>query len=231
MARPPVRGVRIATPDIDASRRFWSILGYEAHGGRLTCGRGADIVLESSSDAGPVRVGWDLGPRGLDVYVNDLDAAATRLADHGHRQGAVADISIGPVRMRQCAVLGPANEPLVLVESSHRRPSMLDEGERVFSEVYSVVWCVESRDEVAGTFADAVLGPPLSFSDPSMGPYLSLPVADATLDMITIADAEGSSTRLELLSFPGRAHRAVAATSGVTGIEFADGTWWESSTS
>lgn len=225
----PIRRIVIGVPDPDRAREFWSLFGFRADGDLLTCGRGADIELRRTGTVGPVRVGWDLGPRGLDAYVADLDAARERLADSGLTAGPVAEIAVGPVRMRQCAVLGPGGEPVVLVESSHRRPSLLDDDpSRWCSEVYSVVWCVPSRDSEASEWASrgAVLGPPLAFSDPSMGPYLSLPEPEATLEMITIADGSGASTRLELLSFPGRDHREVRAHAGVVAIEFADGTRW-----
>jgi len=224
----PIRRIVIGVPDPGRAREFWSRFGYEPDGGLLTCGRGADIELRPSTSTGPVRTGWDLGPRGLDVYVADLDVARRRLADSALAFGPVAEIAVGPVRMRQCAVLGTSGEPLVLVESSHRRPSLLDESSRWCSEIYSVVWCVASRDDEATVWKSrgATLGPPLSFSDPSMGPYLSLPEADATLEMITVADDSGSSTRLGLLSFPGRVHREVGSESGVVAIEFADGTRW-----
>ena len=225
----PIRRVVIGVPHLERARAFWSLFGYRVEGDLLSCGRGADIELRETASMGPSRVGWDLGPRGLDVYVADIEAALERLADSGVTSGPIAEIAVGPVRMRQCAVLGTSAEPVVLVESTHRRPSLLDDDpSRWCSEVYSVVWCVASRDAAASDWASrgATLGPPLAFSDPSMGPYLSLPVADAMLEMVTIADAAGSSTRLELLSFPGREHHEVRSDSGVVAVEFADGSRW-----
>ena len=227
----PIQQIVIGTSDEARTREFWALFGYLDRDGRLESGRGARLVLRESSERGPERGAWDLGPRGLDIYVHDLDRALARLADAGVVGGPVADISIGPVRMRQCAVLGPSAEPVVLVESTHRRPSLLDEGAWC-SEVYSVVWCVPSR-EVAMTElleAGASAGVPMSFSDPSLGPYLSLPEAEATLEMVTMADDAGASTRLELLSFPGRQHSEVRGRSGVTAIVFADGSEWSVST-
>jgi len=228
----PIRRIVIGVPDPDRAREFWELFGYRSVGDSLRCERGADIELRRSVAAGPVRVGWDLGPRGLDLYVSDLDAARRRLGEAGLDTGPVADITVGPVRMRQCATLGTAGEPVVMVESSHRRPSLLeDDPSRWCSEVYSVVWCVASRDAGSAEWAarGATLGPPLAFSDSSMGPYLSLPVADATLEMVTVTDETGSSTRLELLSFPGRDHREVRSDAGVVEIEFADGSSWTAS--
>lgn len=229
----PVRRIVIGSPDPAATLRFWARFGYEPVGddeNLLGCGRGAVIEVEETPVTGPVRSGWDLGPRGLDLYVPDLDAAVERLAGWKLACGPVADIAIGPVRMRQCAVAGPSGEPVVLVESTHRRPSLLDDAahgaDRWCSEVYSVVWCVDSRDETASkwTAAGAVAGPTMSFSDPSLGAYLGLPDAGAVLEMVTLSDAESSPTRLELLSFPGRQHAHRPAAAGVTRLEFADGT-------
>jgi len=228
----PIRRVVIGVPHLERARAFWSLFGYRVEGDLLSCGRGADIELRETASMGPSRVGWDLGPRGLDVYVADIEAALEQLADSGVTSGPIAEIAVGPVRMRQCAVLGTSAEPVVLVESSHRRPSLLDDDpSRWCSEVYSVVWCVASRDAGSAEWAarGATLGPPLAFSDSSMGPYLSLPVADATLEMVTVTDETGSSTRLELLSFPGRDHREVRSDAGVVEIEFADGSTWTAS--
>lgn len=230
----PITSIVIGSPDRGESTRFWSRFGYQPVDSPgpdtvLGCGRGANIVVTAGDGAGPTRAAWDLGPRGLDVYVDDIDTAIARLASDGLVCGPVADIAVGPVRMRQCAVLGPSNEPVVLVESTHRRPSLLDEQTagiyRWCSEVYSVVWCVESRDAEMQEWsrAGAHVGPPLSFADPSLGAYLSLPDAGATLEMATISDVDGTPTRLELLSFPGREHRDVPAAGGVTAIVFADG--------
>lgn len=240
----PIRTIVIGSPDPDESVLFWSRFGYApvdaaGPGTTLGCGAGAEIVVTTGPGAGPVRGGWDLGPRGLDVYVADIDAASARLAADGLVCGPVAEITVGPVRMRQCAVLGPSGEPVVLVESTHRRPSLLDSSpmhdasaapeSRWCSEVYSVVWCVESRDAEMQRWSDAgaQVGPPLSFADPSLGAYLALPDAGATLEMATISDVDGTSTRLELLSFPGRRHRPVPADAGVTAIVFADGESWQ----
>jgi len=108
----------------------------------------------------------------------------------------------------------------VMVESSHRRPSLLDTESHWCSEIYSVVWCVSDRDREAGlwTAAGAIAGPPLEFADPSLGAYLDLPVADSPLRMITLASEDGASTRLELLSFPGREAAVTARSAGVTGL-------------
>ncbi|MBU3688211.1 MAG: hypothetical protein B7C54_08015 [Acidimicrobiales bacterium mtb01] len=216
----PIRGIDVAASDPAATRDFFAVFGYESDGAVLRRSAGATVVVTGSSSDGSVRRGWDLGPRGLDVYVHDLDDALDRVVRAGWRGGAIGSISLGPVRMRQVLVAGPDGVPVVMVESSHRRPSLLDTESHWCSEIYSVVWCVSDRDREAGlwTAAGAIAGPPLEFADPSLGAYLDLPVADSPLRMITLASEDGASTRLELLSFPGREAAVTARSAGVTGL-------------
>lgn len=218
----PIRGIDVAASDPAATRDFFAVFGYEPDGGVLRRSAGAAVMVSESATVGAARRGWDLGPRGLDVYVHDLDDALARVMSAGWRGGAVGSISLGPVRMRQVLVAGPDGVPIVMVESSHRRPSLLDTESHWCSEIYSVVWCVSDRDHEVSlwTAAGAVAGPPLEFADPSLGAYLDLPVADSPLRMITLASEDGASTRLELLSFPGRESAATARSAGVTGLRF-----------
>jgi len=134
--------------------------------------------------------------------------------------GAIGSITVGPVRMRQVLVAGPDGVPIVMVETTHRRPSLLDSESHWCSEIYSVVWCVGDRDREAQLWiaAGAAAGPPLEFADPSLGSYLDLPVADSPLRMITLSSEDGRSTRLELLSFPGRTPSRVSRAAGVVGL-------------
>lgn len=217
----PIRGIDVAASDPAATRDFFAVFGYvEGGDGVLSRSVGASVHISRSNAKGVVRRGWDLGPRGLDVYVHDLDEALTRVAAAGWSGGAIGAIALGPVRMRQVLVAGPDGVPIVMVESSHRRPSLLDTESHWCSEIYSVVWCVRDRDvEVPlWTAAGATAGPPLEFADSSLGAYLDLPVADSPLRMITLASDDGASTRLELLSFPEQQASVTSRDAGVTGL-------------
>jgi len=219
----PIRGIVVASSDSAATNDFFAVFGYsESSSGVLSRTAGASIHVSSTARSGRQRRGWELGPRGLDVYVHDLDDALDRVSRAGWSGGAVATIAVGPVRMRQVLVAGPDGVPVVMVESSHRRPSLLDSETHWCSEIYSVVWCVADRDDEARRWIDAgvTAGPPLEFSDPSLGAYLDLPVADAPLRMITLSSADGASTRLELLSFPGRESVPTARDAGVVALHF-----------
>lgn len=219
----PIRGIDVAASDPAATREFFAVFGY-GHGGDdvLSRSAGASLHIQRANTAGKARRAWDLGPRGLDVYVYNIDEALTHVAAAGWSGGAIGAIALGPVRMRQVLVEGPDGVPIVMVESSHRRPSLLDTETHWCSEIYSVVWCVRDRDAEATlwTTAGATAGPPLEFADPSLGAYLDLPVADSPLRMITLASEDGASTRLELLSFPGRAASPTSRDAGVTGLRF-----------
>jgi len=219
----PIRRIDVAASDPAATRDFFAIFGFVDRGDDvLSRSAGATVRISRSDTRGVLRRGWDLGPRGLDVYVHDLDEALTRIVEAGWRGGAIGAIALGPVRMRQALVAGPDGVPIVMVESSHRRPSLLDSESHWCSEIYSVVWCVRDRDVEASlwTSAGATAGPPLEFADPSLGAYLDLPVADAPLRMITLASKDGASTRLELLSFPGHVSSPMSRDAGVTGLRF-----------
>jgi len=217
----PIRGIDVAASDPAATRDFFAVFGYvEGGDGVLSRSAGASVIISRSKTKGVVRRGWDLGPRGLDVYVHDLDEALTHVAAAGWSGGAIGAIALGPIRMRQVLVAGPDGVPIVMVESSHRRPSLLDTESHWCSEIYSVVWCVHDRDVEASlwTAAGATAGPPLEFADLSLGAYLDLPVADSPLRMITLASDDGASTRLELLSFPGQRVSITSRDAGVTGL-------------
>jgi len=219
----PIRRIDVAASDPAATRDFFAVFGYVDGGDDvLSRSAGASVRISRSNAQGVVRRGWDLGPRGLDVYVHDLDEALTRVEVAGWSGGAIGAIALGPVRMRQVLVAGPDGVPVVMVESSHRRPSLLDTESHWCSEIYSMVWCVRDRDVEASlwTAAGATAGPPLEFADPSLGAYLDLPVADAPLRMITLASDDGASTRLELLSFPGHVASPTSRGAGVTGLLF-----------
>lgn len=219
----PIRGIDVSASDPAATLEFFAVFGYVDGGdGVLSRSAGASVRISRSNLRGVVRRGWDLGPRGLDVYVHDLDEALSRVEAAGWSGGAIGTIALGPVRMRQVLVAGPDGVPIVMVESSHRRPSLLDTESHWCSEIYSVVWCVRDRDVEASLWiaAGAVAGPPLEFADPSLGAYLDLPLADSPLRMITLASEDGASTRLELLSFPGHVASPTSRDAGVVGLRF-----------
>ena len=87
------------------------------------------------------------GPRALDIYTTDMDGVLAELSAAGWLVSGPGTISVGPVTMRQALVVGPDGLPVVLVESTHRRSSLLDEfPDRRCSDPHSVVWCVDDLD-------------------------------------------------------------------------------------
>ncbi|MFM7062479.1 MAG: VOC family protein [Actinomycetes bacterium] len=205
--RHSVAAVRVRTTDAARTGAFLGLLGFVAgDDGALVVPDGAPVAVELDVvTVAPVApAGFDRGPRALDVYTNDMDAVLAELVAAGWPVSGPGTVSVGPVTMRQALVVGPDGLPVVLVESTHRRSSLLDEHpERRCSEPHSVVWCVDDLDAEAARWAAAgwTLGPVLSFSEPAVSDYLGLPRSPVPIRMVMIADESVAPVRLELLEF------------------------------
>lgn len=178
---------------------------------------GPSVFVVGCDDAGEAPRGFQRRPRALDVYVADMDEAVERLRFVGLGPGPVGTLSVGPVTMRQCLVPGPDGLAVVLVESTHRRSSILDQptaagsepGARgapapLFSEPHSVVWCVDGMDDLAAGLCAVGLakGPDLAFCEPEVSTYLGLPRSPVPIRMTMLSGADVAALRLELLEFP-----------------------------
>jgi hypothetical protein len=225
-ANGPIRAVEIGCTDFGSMSAFFAILGFAENVGsasslrednqaefvrhgsvELKTDAGASLVLVSCTTTSPHHTGFDLGPRALDFYCHNIEAGLGCFSEQGDWVvSEIAEIALGPVRMRQVMIHGPEGVDVVLVESTHRRPSLLDtEPSRVFSELHSVVWCVPDRDTEAEWWvaSGATKGMDLRLSDPSLSGYLGLGNPEAEVEMVMLSDAQISPSRLELLSFPG----------------------------
>lgn len=165
--------------------------------------------------AGDLPADFERRPRAFDIYTASMDEALDHLAFVGIAAGPVGTLSVGPVTMRQCLVAGPDGLAVVLVESSHRRASILDgEGDSaggastgegpLFSEGHSLVWCVDSMDDEAERLVAAGLtkGMDLAFEEPEVSTYLGLPRSPVPIRMTMLSGPEVEPLRLELLEFP-----------------------------
>jgi hypothetical protein len=232
----PVTGIVVGTVDVAAVGRYLRAFGFVAipdvPGAWTVDGRGPTVhVVQVSGPADGGRRGVASGPRAIDLYVRSLDeaidATVLRLGD-SVAISPVGEISLGPVRMCQAMCTGPDGLQIVLVESTHRRPSLLDEQpERLISEPYSVVWAVPDRDLEAAAWVagGATKGIDLAFADASLAAYLGLPAADTVVHMATLSDAAVSCGRLELMSFPQHADSDAVAvgapsTTGIVALQF-----------
>lgn len=219
----PITGIAIAATDEGVVGEFLGLFGLFDTGGR-----GAQITIIDCDHTAEPHTGFECGPRAIDLYVSDLDLALKTLPPDSYAVSPVAEIRMGPVHMRQVMLTGPDAVQIVLVESTHRRPSLLDEQpNRMFSEIHSVVWCVPDRDEEARRWVAAgfTKGMDLAFEEPSLSPYLGLPKPSVPIEMVMLSDEAVSATRLELLSFPGNAQPAGADDrrgSGIRAISFAE---------
>ena len=168
------------------------------------------VWVVGGADPGGLPSDFERRPRAFDIYTSDMDEAVDHLRFVGLAPGPVGTLAVGPVTMRQCLVPGPDGTAVVLVESSHRRASLLDAGDgeatndRIFSEGHSVVWCVESMDDESSLFEAAGLtkGMDLAFNEPEVSTYLDLPRSPVPIRMTMLAGESVEPLRLELLEFP-----------------------------
>jgi hypothetical protein len=215
----PFGGVVIGASDVEASAAFFETFCFERTSAttlRVPGGAPVDIVLAATDAPGRAPRGYELGPRALDLYTTDIERGLAVAADAGYMTSPIGTISMGPVTMRQALVTGPDGVPVVLVESTHRRSSILDrEPDRLFSEPHSVVWAVDDVDTEAAWWVEqgATKGMDLRFSEPAVSEYLGLPDSPVEIRMTMISDVAVSPLRLELLEFVGR-HPAGAAPTG-----------------
>jgi hypothetical protein len=176
-------------------------------------GHATELVL-SEAPAGDRLSGYDLGPRGLDLYTSDMDASLRVAQSTGADVGPVATVEIGPMVMKQVTVWGPDHIPLVLIQNSSRRASLLDDHpSELHSEVHSLVWAVADRDAEAQWWqANGVtMGMELSFDDPAVATFMRLPDPQVEVHMVMMANAANDPIRFELLQFADRTGTAFAA--------------------
>ncbi|MGI9579373.1 MAG: hypothetical protein ACR2OH_14335 [Microthrixaceae bacterium] len=171
------------------------------------------VWVVAGEAAGIAPTDFERRPRAFDIYTSSVDDAIDHLRFVGLAPGPVGTLAVGPVTMRQCLVEGPDGTSVVLVESSHRRSSLLDADSdhdagpngapRLFSEGHSVVWCVESMDEEASLLSSAGLtkGMDLAFSEPEVSTYLGLPRSPVPIRMTMLSGESVEPLRLELLEF------------------------------
>lgn len=133
------------------------------------------------------------GPAALDFYVRDV-------GDRPH-----VTIPLGPLVMQQARVVGPDGLPVVLIEASARRPSLLDENpEAITSEAHSLVWVVPSVAETVAFFVAAGLDVvfDLPIDSPAVCELMTLP-AGTVVRMAMLAEPALPPMRLELFEAPG----------------------------
>lgn len=220
-------GVVVGATDVAATLDFLArfdfthvtVVDTEAHA-RVSGGHGVPIIVVAATGDGSAPRAYEQRARAIDIYTGDLDAALAAL--DGEQRSPIGVIGLGPVKMRQALVNGPDGLPIVLVESTHRRASILDtEPHRLFSDPHSVVWCVADRDAEAAWWVEQhamTKGMDLAFEEPAVSEYLGLPDSPVRIEMTMLSDASVSSLRLELLAFPDHPSEPAAIGVDVAGI-------------
>ena len=201
----------IGATDPGATRDFFRAFGFvvdDVRHGSLVRGLGQRTELEIVEASPGVRLAdYDLGPRGLDLYTSDMDRSLEVAASTSADVGPVGVVEIGPMVMKQVTVWGPDGLPVVLIENSSRRGSLLDDSpDELHSEVHSIVWAVADRDAEAEWWDSmgATRGMDLAFSNPAVASFMRLPDEEVELSMVMFANEANDPIRFELLDFTGR---------------------------
>ncbi|MCP4435610.1 MAG: hypothetical protein GY812_08975 [Actinomycetia bacterium] len=162
------------------------------------------VWVVDCDEPGNAPADFERRPRAFDIYTSSMDDALEHLRFTGLAHGPVGTLAVGPVTMRQCLVTGPDGLAVVLVESTHRRGSLLDADDgRLFSEGHSVVWSVDSMDDEAALLSGVGLtkGMDLAFTEPEVSTYLDLPRSPVPIRMTMLSGEAVDPLRLELLEF------------------------------
>ena len=222
----PASDVVVGASDVAAMVEFFGVFGFEdAGGGRLLQDGAATagVVVVPSQGVATRRRDYDNGVGAIDIYTTDLEVAADVAAAAGLEVGELADLSLGPVTLRQVRVFGPDDVPVVLVDSSHRRSSILDaHPDRLFSEGHSLVCVVDDLEVEAAWWVEfgASQGMVLDFTLPSVSELLELPDSPVPVRMTMLSDEAVAPFRLELLEFVDR-----SGAQPDTSLEIGPGVW------
>ncbi|MDG2261672.1 MAG: VOC family protein [Actinomycetota bacterium] len=223
--------VVIGTTNIDATVRFFGAFDFgveAADADSVTMGRGSghptELVLSEAKE-GSRLTGYDLGPRGLDIYTTAMEESVERAVVAGGDPGPIATIDIGPFSMRQVTIWGPDHVPVVLIESPSRRASLLDDNaDELHSQIHSLVWAVADRAAEAPWWEDrgATRGMDLAFGSSEVAAFMCLPDTTIELEMVMFANAANDPIRFELLRFVGHdgADFAGADLAGIQAVGF-----------
>ena len=238
----PASDVVVAALDVPAMVGFFGVFGFavadQDKDGAVLRTAGTDsggIVIVHRPDPGVRRSPYAPGPAAIDIYTTDIAASVAHAANAGYEVGRVGDLSLGPVSLKQVRVHGPDHVPVVLVESSHRRSSIIDDDPTLLhSQGHSLVWVVGDRDAEAGWWVDhgASKGMDLSFAVPGVSDLLELPDSPVEVKMTMLSDEEVAPFRLELLEFAGRASVGSVDHSdraGIIGLRFGESDAWDAS--
>jgi hypothetical protein len=172
------------------------------------------------ADAGRRLADYDLGPRGLDLYTSNIERSLDVASAAGADVGPVGVVEIGPMVMKQVTVWGPDGIPLVLIENSSRRASLLDDHpDELHSEVHSLVWAVADRDAESVWWEErgTTKGMDISFDHPAVASFMRLPDPVVELQMVMLANEANDPIRFEILQFSG--HDGAVFEPGKAGIQ------------
>jgi len=216
--------VIIGATDPAVTRAFFAAFGFiddHDNAGSIVRGLGhrTELVI-TEADAGRRLTDYDLGPRGLDLYTTDVDRSLAIASDAGADLGSVGVVEIGPMVMRQATVWGPDGIPLVLIENSSRRASLLDDHpDELHSEVHSLVWAVADRDAESSWWEErgTTKGMDIAFDHPAVAEFMRLPDPIVELQMVMLANEANDPIRFEILQFSG--HGGAALEPGKAGIQ------------
>lgn len=160
-------------------------------------------VVACDETSGPPQA-FARGATALDLYTRDMDASLRTAAAAGAHCGPVGRYAAGPAAIAEARAIGPDGLPVVFIDITQRRPSVLDRApDRLHSEVHSIVWAVEDPEAAAAPWSAAGLDvlADLTLRDPSIDIFLELPEPGTALRLVLLAGPDQAPARLELLAY------------------------------
>ena len=220
--------VLLGSADPATQAAFWQAMGFEevsrqrlgenrarsygvpAGGDEITLrvpGTEVGGIRIVATDQGQVGVGaWNRGPFAVDLYTRDMDRSLALAVEAGADHKGRMVYEFGTMRLEEGKTIGPDGVRLVFISNSTRRPSILDAyGDRLHSEVHSIVNIVESVDQFGIAWHEGagltVLGDAV-IDSPGLADLMELPrVVRARMGLY--CDSDVTPIRYEALEFLG----------------------------
>lgn len=221
----------IGCSDLEASAEFLRRFGFtESEHDRLPAAAAAALYgLEMETEERVVRVpgaarGWlrlvatpvlarqvatlDNRAFAIDLFSTDLEASLEIAAAGGWPATPIATHQFGPLVIREVEIRGPDELILTLLETTARRPTILDaEPSRPHSELHALVWSVVGADEHLAFWqrkAGLVKVTDAVFESEGLGATLGLGAGRSVkARLIVLSDEADRPARFELIEFLG----------------------------
>ena len=164
----------------------------------------------------------DHRPFAIELFTADIERSLRATTAAGFSSSPIASHVFGPITVRETAVNGPDHLMVTLLETSVRRPSLLDrDPDRLHSEVHSFVWSVPGIDSLLPfwtTEAGHEILSDFSWTSKELGPLLNAGDRELAVRLAVWGDSEANPVRLEMIEFLGEeaaSHPTLPLTAGL----------------